>query len=68
MRKILSILFFIILFTNNSNSEMYHSVVVDEFKGTKTNLIKTNLVKANNKAFPIKSALIVGCQTLKVFE
>jgi hypothetical protein len=62
MRKILSILFFIILFTNNSNSEMYHSVVVDEFKGTKTNLIKTNLVKANNKAFPIKSALIVGCQ------
>jgi hypothetical protein len=62
MKKILSIIFFIILFTNNSNSEMYHSVLDDEFSGTKTNFINTKSVKANNKALLIESKLVVGCK------
>ena len=35
MKKFLGTLFFIILFSSNSNSEMSHSTSEDEFKGTK---------------------------------
>ena len=66
MKKILSILFFIILLTNNSNSEMSHSVSKDEFKGTTSHYIMTDSVKPNIPlSFPYentKSTLIVGCQ------
>ena len=66
MKKILSTVLFIVLLTNNSNSEMFHSVSEDEFKGTKSHYIMTDSVKANKPlSFPYEdtqSTLVVGCQ------
>jgi len=41
---------------------MGHTVLDDEFSGTKTNFIVTKAVKANNKALLIESKLVVGCK------
>jgi len=65
MKKIIWIIIFIFALTNNSNSEMFHSVSEDEFKGTKNHYIMTDSVKANKSlSFPYEdtqSTLVVGC-------
>ena len=69
MKKFLETLFFIILFSSNSNSEMSHSTSEDEFKGAKSHYIMTESVVPNKPlSFPYAdtlSSLIVGCQDNK---
>tara|TARA_B110000967_G_C18485596_1_gene364273 strand:+ start:73 stop:591 length:519 start_codon:yes stop_codon:yes gene_type:complete len=69
VKKLLGTLFFIILFSSNSNSEMSHSTSENEFKGTKSHYIMTELVGPNKPlSFPYAdtlSSLIVGCQDNK---
>ena len=66
MRKLIIFLVTGIFFSNYSYSEMSHSVSKDEFKGTTSHYIMTDLVSPNvSLSFPYedtKSSLVVGCK------
>mgnify|MGYP001169358482 FL=1 len=66
MKKVILYIYIFLSIISNANSEMSHSISKDEFKGTTSHYIMTELVGPNIPlSFPYddtKSSLVVGCQ------